>query len=166
VCDNIRVKEDIILSGNIRGQQSAVKFQGDIEVIGSLSVSELIRTPSVRLTQDPFEILLRADPGLIESYTYTFPASGPTGDGQVVATSGSGAAFYDIHPAYEIWVRKNPGVGEYSSLATALAAIPLAGPWAPGVATPWVVRVDAGVYLEPAIVFPASYIYVVGVSME
>lgn len=168
VCDNIRVKEDIILSGNIRGQQSVVNFQGDIDVIGKLSVSELIRTPSVRLTQDPFEILLRADPGLSESYTYTFPPSGPSGDGQVVATSGGGgsAVFYDIHPAYEIWVRKNPGVGEYSSLASALAAIPLVGPWAPGSSTPWVVRVDAGVYLEPAIVFPASYIYVVGVSME
>lgn len=150
--------------------EGAVNIIDNIDLVdngyGDLTVSRLVRTPSVYLPSGVQSIELKADPVMTGSYSYSYPASGPTGDGQIVATSGSGTVFYDINTAFEIWVRKNPGVGEYSSLASALAAIPLVGPTVPSASTPWVVRVDAGVYSEPAIVFPASYIYVVGVSME
>ena len=152
--------------------EGAVSIVDNVDLVnngyGDLTVSRLVRTPSVYLPGGGVggEVRLTADAGLTGSYTYSFPPSGPTGNGQMIVTSGAGTVFNDVHPAFELWVRKNPGVGEYSSLASALAAIPLVGPTAPGVSTPWVIRVAAGVYSEPAIVFPASYIYVVGVSME
>src|SRR6187551_4076379 len=115
--------------------EGAVSIVDNIDPVsngyGDLTVSRLIRTPSVYLSTAGFATELRSDPGLSGSYTYQFPAAGPTTDGQVIVTSGGGTVFYDINPAFEIWVRKNPGVGEYSSLASALAAIPLVGPTAP-----------------------------------
>src|SRR6187455_2754180 len=107
VCDNIRVKEDIILSGDIRGQteSSTIHFNGNIDIAGELSVSKLVRTPSVYLVSGVEEIELQADSGLSESYSYTFPPVGPSIEGgQTIVTTlgGGGSEFYDIHPAYEI----------------------------------------------------------------
>jgi len=48
----------------------------------------------------------------------------------------------------QLRVKKNPGVGEYSSVTAARAAIPTSGPDAVSPANPWVIQVDPGDYTE------------------
>ena len=106
---------------------------------------------------------LSADAGLASTYNYKFPASAPTGTAQSITTSGSTNVFYDIHAQHEIVVRKNPGPNEYSSLSSALTAIPNVGPDAPSDTNRYAVYIHPGSYSEPACSVP-SYVYVVGIT--
>ena len=83
----------------------------------------------------------------------------------MVTTNGSTSVWYSIHPKSEIYVRQNPGPGEYSSLAAAIAAVPTSGPNVPSATNQWAIKVFAGTYTEPAITIP-TWVYVVGEEME
>lgn len=48
-------------------------------------------------------------------------------------------------------VKKNPGIGEYDSVATAVAAVT-----SPSITNPWVIRIGPGVYTEPAFSIPTG----------
>ena len=65
-----------------------------------------------------------------------------------------------LSTAQVINVKKNPGAGEFSSIAEAVASISDAGP-----SKYYVVKVGPGTYTEPEIVVP-SYVWIVGSEIE
>ena len=71
------------------------------------------------------KVTLDTDPGIGVNYTFNFPASAPTGDAQIITSSGFTNVFWDVHPKHTISVRKNPGPNEFSSVAAAIASIPV-----------------------------------------
>ena len=124
-----------------------------------------VETPLLTLTSGVDKVNVKPDPALSATYDYNYPAVAPTGDCQTIVTSGSTNVFYQIHPKHEVYVRLNPGPGEYASLVAALASIPLIGPDMPSATGQWIVKVTAGTYTETAITVP-SWVYIVGDEME
>jgi hypothetical protein len=133
------------------------EFQGAVSIVdnsdtakngfGDLTVSRQVTTGKVLLHRGVRDVTLNTDAGLAASYTYTFPATAPTGAAQVIASSGGSNVFYDVHAANKVYVRKNPGPAEFSSVAAAVASITTAS-----VLNLFVVEVFPGVYFEPQIV--------------
>ncbi len=105
---------------------------------------------------------MEPDPALAVNYNYNFPAAPPTGNAQIIASSGATNVFYDVHPQNLVVVRTNPGPNEYASVVAALASIPGGTPTA---ASPWVIRIYPGTYAETAITIP-SFIFLVGIDAE
>jgi hypothetical protein len=125
-----------------------------------------IEVPKLKLVEGVNKVSLDADPALSTSYTYQFPPIAPSGN-QSIVSSGSSNVFYDIHAKNNVTVRKNPGPGEFSSIVSAIASIPVSPtPNFPDVANQWVIYIKPGTYLEPATIDIPSYVYIVGESME
>jgi len=113
-------------------------------------------------------ITLESGAASTSNYTFAFPPDPPAGSARaLVTTSGAGdTAFYDINPTNYVAVRQNPGPGEFSSVAAAIASIPVdPAPGFPELNNTWVVKIFEGTYLEPAFAVP-SYVYLVGIDMR
>lgn len=123
------------------------------------------QTPQLNLVQGANTVNLTANSGLAATYNFKFPALAPTGDAQIIASSGLTNVFYDVHAKNTVYVRKNPGPAEFSSVAAAIASIPTIGPDIPSPSNRYVVYIYPGTYNEPAIVV-LSYIYIVGMDMN
>ena len=120
-----------------------------------------VEASTFRLKDAPNFVDLKAA-GLTSSYTFNFPAQGPTGGAEVIMSSGLSNVFYNIHPENIVIVRKNPGPDEFSSLSDAIASIPLG---VPADTNRYVIHVYQGDYEEPQITIP-SFVFIVGESME
>lgn len=132
-----------------------------LQTIMTALASGGITTQSVGLTQGVQAVTLTTGPGTA-SYTFAMPSLAPTGNAQTIVSSGAGNVFYDIHPQNVIIVRKDPGPDEFSSIAAALASIPVdPAPGFPTEASPWVVQVCPGTYLEDPFTVP-GYVSLVG----
>ncbi len=121
-------------------------------------------TPLIQFSSNNNYVTLAADSALSTSYNYNFPSTSPN-IAEMIISNGSTNVFYPIHAHNTITVRKNPGPNEFSSLALALASIPISGPNMPSVTNKYNIYVYVGIYLEPAMVVP-SYVYIIGQSME
>lgn len=113
-------------------------------------------------------VTLKSGLGSTSNYDFAFPPSPPVGSARSILTTGIGVetTFYDIHPTNYIAVRKNPGPGEFSSVAAAIASIPVnPSPGYPQLNNTWVIRIYEGTYLEPSFVVP-GYVYLVGIDMR
>jgi pectin methylesterase-like acyl-CoA thioesterase len=121
-----------------------------------LATQGAIRTPSVKLANNSNFVNLQADPTLVSSYQYTYPANAPTGNAQIMATLGLTNVFYDVHAENTVTVRKNPGPDEFSSIAAAIASITTASAF-----NLFIVNIDPGVYFEAGIVLK-PYVSLVG----
>lgn len=119
-----------------------------------------------RLRRGGNTVTLDTDPLLASSYSYPLPANPPTGDGQIIGSSGTSNLFFDFSPQSTVTVRKNPGPGEFSSIVAALASIPVSpNPGYPTDTNRWCVYVNAGDYAETQIVIP-EFVFIVGISMQ
>lgn len=124
------------------------------------------QTQRLSLLRGANTVTLDTDPALATNYTYNMPASPPTGPAQIIASSGITNVFYDVHPMNMVVVRRNPGPGEFSSVAAAIASIPVnPAPNYPQLNNTWVVKIYEGTYLEPSFTVPA-YVYLVGQDMR
>ena len=121
-----------------------------------LKTEGAMQTPSLKLESDSNQVNLVADPALISSYTYTYPANPPTGNAQIMATLGLSNVFYDVHAQNTVTVRKNPGPDEFSSIAAAINSITIASPM-----NLFNVNIDPGVYFEAGIVLK-PYVTLIG----
>ncbi len=149
-----------------QGPQGIVGPTGPQGEVGPTGPEGPKQTPYVRLIRSNNAVTLQADSSLSSDYTFNFPGSGPARDGQIIASSGLSNVFYDIHAQNEITVRKNPGPGEFSSLAAAIASIPVSpDPAAPSNNNRYLIHVHSGDYVEPQIIIP-SCVFIVGKSMQ
>lgn len=128
------------------------------------------RTESVRhtLLGPTGSITIQSGLGSTSNYDFAFPPTPPTGSARSILTTGIGAetTFYDIHPLNYLAVRKNPGPGEFSSVASAIASIPVnPAPGYPQLNNTWVIHIYEGTYTEPAFLVP-GYVYLVGIDMR
>lgn len=121
-----------------------------------------VEAKTFRLIRGSNTVTLNTDIGLSSSYTYNFSSNAPSGDGQILVSSGSDNVFYDIHATSVFYVRKNPGPNEFSSIALAIAAAVAS---IPSASNKCVIQIFSGTYLEPAIVLPA-YVFLWGQYME
>ena len=113
-----------------------------------LATTGSIQTPTLKLQRtNNNNVTLGADPALVSSYTYTYPATAPTGNAQIMATLGLTNVFYDVHADNTVNVRKNPGPDEFSSIAAAINSITTASPM-----NLFAVKIDPGIYYEAGIV--------------
>ena len=156
-----------LITGAMARFNSDVSIQGNLSVNGSFGINNLaansdLSTPNLFLGAAK-GVNLRVNSAITSDYTYSFPASGPTGDAQVIATSGNTNVFYEIHPTNFIVVRQNPGPGEFSSVYSAIQSIPVSpNPGYPTDTNRYTVYVYPGIYTEPQIVLP-SYVAIEGV---
>jgi len=114
------------------------------------------------------KVTLDTDASLAGDYSFQFPASPPTGPGQMITSSGIGntSVFYDVHPRNLVVVRKNPGPGEFASISTAIASIPISpSPNYPDLNNTWTIHIYPGTYVEPSFAIP-GYVYLVGEDMR
>ncbi len=144
---------------------SGITFNPSTNILTTLGA---IKTPLLTLNSGANQINIKPDPALAVSYNYNYPAAAPLSsvDCQVIATSGVTNIFYSIHPQNEVFVRLNPGPGEFSSVAAALLSIPLVGPDAPSLTNQYAVRVTPGTYTEPLNITVFSFVYIYGDEME
>lgn len=74
--------------------------------------------------------------------------------------------LFTIRPKHVVPVQLNAAPGAYTSIAAAIASIPVfPTPDYPTVTNQWVVYVNPGTYAEPALTIP-SWVYVTGIEME
>jgi pectin methylesterase-like acyl-CoA thioesterase len=152
--DSVVVKEKFVL----RGCASAV-FDGTVVF------NTPVVTDQVVLRHGANTVTLEADPGLSESYTYNFPATGPV-EGQSIISNGITNVFYSIDPTNTRVVRKNPAPGQFLTITGAIASIPVfPAPDAPTTSNRWLIYVCNGEYAEPPLVLP-EWVYMVGQSMQ
>lgn len=157
---------------------NSIEWQAATEVADGLTVGSsavpnvLTLTPTgaavdnLRLRANSNQVNLAADASLSSSYNYFFPATPPTTAGQYIIYNGVTNVFTEIHASNYLVVRKNPGPGEFSSLAAAILSIPVdPSPGFPDDTNRYVIMVYPGDYLEPALTLP-SYVFVVGQYMR
>jgi hypothetical protein len=71
-----------------------------------------------------------------------------------------------IRPKHMVPVQQNSAPGVFTSIATAIAAIPVfPDPDTPSSTNQWTVYIYPGTYYEPAITIP-SWVYIIGIEME
>ena len=152
--------------------QIATEVPNDLE-IGTVSVPNVLQLTPTGVAADALglrangnAVTLKADPALSASYNYFFPATPPTAVGQYMVFNGTTNVFTNINANNELAVSKTPGPGQFSSLAAAIASIPVTpAPGSPADGNRFVILVYPGDYLEPAIVLP-SFVFVVGQDMR
>lgn len=124
-----------------------------------------IQVPRTRLVRGGNSVIIDTDPALGTTYLYPFPATAPTA-GDIIVYDGTTNVFTNLNVENTVCVNKNPGFGEFSSIAAAIASIPVfPNPGYPTSTNRWDVCVYAGDYAEPAIVLP-EFVYIVGHSMQ
>ena len=111
------------------------------------------------------KVFLEADPALSSTYTYNFPSVPPT-PGELIMDSGATNVFYQISPKNTITVRPNAGPTQFTSIAAAIASIPIfPAPGFPSATNTYLISIEDGQYSEPAITVPA-YVYLQGSSPD
>jgi len=119
----------------------------------------------LKLRKGSNTISLATDPTSTASYTYNFPPTSPIA-GQSIIYDGVENVFSDVNSSNVMVVRKNPGPGEFSSVAAAINSIPVSPTSGyPTDTNRWVVYCNPGDYSEPPFVVP-SFVFIVGMSME
>jgi hypothetical protein len=135
---------EIALTGDVTG---SVVFDGSGNVVLESSLAEMILagTGTMFTVDGKGRIVSYSTPSTLAEYGITDAVS----DNDL-----------RLNKIYTKTVSKTPGKGEYASISAAINAIVDAA-----VDKPYVIRVGAGVYVEPTIVFK-PYITVVGAGME
>jgi pectin methylesterase-like acyl-CoA thioesterase len=112
------------------------------------------------------KVRLMADP-TSATYDFQFPSDGP-GVGQTIVYDGSKFDFHAVvdNPSNVVMVRKDPQIGQFSSILSALASIPSVGPNAPTDTNRYVIKVLRGDYEESATLNVPSYVFIVGQTAE